>query len=191
MKKTAILAAVGILTLGSNEARADTFGTGGNSFTVDFTTIGNPGNAPDTTGDPNPAGSVGYTYRIGTYEVSRDMVTKANAATPLLIPLADTWRRGCRSYPAGEARTRRSSFPSNPALPPCGCGSAPRPGSGSSCHGSPSRAPIPRDKKRLVMERLPLLAIPARHHDLGAASILRMVLAVPKSDEVAALEQRQ
>jgi formylglycine-generating enzyme required for sulfatase activity len=46
---------------------------------MDFVTIGNPGNAADTTGNPNPAGSVGYTYDIGKFEVSEDMITKYNA----------------------------------------------------------------------------------------------------------------
>jgi len=91
MKKNCNPGCDGILALGINEARADTFGTGGNSFTVDFTTIGNPANAADTTGAPNPAGSVSYTYRIGTYKVSPDMIEKANAALPTL---GDTNFRG-------------------------------------------------------------------------------------------------
>jgi formylglycine-generating enzyme required for sulfatase activity len=45
---------------------------------MEFVTIGNPGNSADSTGDPNPAGSVGYTYDIGKFEVSRDMITKYN-----------------------------------------------------------------------------------------------------------------
>ncbi len=56
-----------------------TFGSGANQFTMDFVTIGNPGNAADTTGNPNPAGSVGYIYDIGKFEVSEDMITKYNA----------------------------------------------------------------------------------------------------------------
>ncbi|NDB96396.1 MAG: DUF5011 domain-containing protein, partial [Verrucomicrobia bacterium] len=36
-----------------------TFGSGTNQFSIDFVTIGNPGNPADTTGNPNPAGSVG------------------------------------------------------------------------------------------------------------------------------------
>jgi formylglycine-generating enzyme required for sulfatase activity len=47
---------------------------------MEFVTIGNPNNAADTTGSPNPAGSVAYTYNIGKYEVSRDMITRANLA---------------------------------------------------------------------------------------------------------------
>ncbi len=56
-----------------------TFGTDVNTFTMEFVEIGNPGNADDTTGDPNPAGSVAYTYQMGKYEVSRDMITKYNS----------------------------------------------------------------------------------------------------------------
>jgi formylglycine-generating enzyme required for sulfatase activity len=56
---------------------------------MDFVTIGNPGNAADTTGRPNPAGSVAYTYNIGKYEVSRDMITKATAAGGLGITMID------------------------------------------------------------------------------------------------------
>ena len=70
-------------------ATADTFGSGLNTFDIEFVTIGNPGNAADTTGNPDPAGSVPYEYRIGKFEVSRDMVTKANAEGNLEIVLAD------------------------------------------------------------------------------------------------------
>ena len=57
-------------------ARADTFGSGANSFSIDFVSIGNPGNPPDA--NPNPAGAVAYPYRIGKYEVSEQMIDKAN-----------------------------------------------------------------------------------------------------------------
>jgi formylglycine-generating enzyme required for sulfatase activity len=56
---------------------------------MDFVTIGNPNNVADTTGSPNPAGSVAYTYNLGKHEVSRDMITKANAAGSLGITMAD------------------------------------------------------------------------------------------------------
>jgi len=56
---------------------ADTFGSGPNTFTIDFVTIGNPGNPPDA--NPNPAGAVPYTYQIGKYEISEQMIDKANA----------------------------------------------------------------------------------------------------------------
>lgn len=54
-------------------------------------TIGSPGNATDTTGAPNPAGRVDYTYRIGKYEVPEDAVRKANAQSVLDgVPLGIT-----------------------------------------------------------------------------------------------------
>jgi formylglycine-generating enzyme required for sulfatase activity len=65
------------------------FGSGANAFTMDFVTIGNPGNAADTTGNPNPAGSVAYIYNIGKYEVSRGQIDKANAAGSLGITMYD------------------------------------------------------------------------------------------------------
>lgn len=54
------------------------FGSGANQFTMEFVPIGNPGNPADTTGDPNPAGSVAYNYQMGKFEVSEDMIDKAN-----------------------------------------------------------------------------------------------------------------
>ena len=81
-----------LLALGYQSASAVTvienFGTGANAFTMEFVTIGNPGNAADTTGSPNPAGSVAYTYNLGKYEVSMDMITKANAAGSLGITMS-------------------------------------------------------------------------------------------------------
>ena len=82
-----------LLALGYQTASAqlvtESFGTGANAFTMDFVTIGNPNNAADTTGSPNPAGSVAYTYNIGKYEVSRDMIDKANASGGLGITMAN------------------------------------------------------------------------------------------------------
>ena len=57
-----------------------TFGSGANQFIMDFVPIGNPGNAADTTGLPNPVGAVNRTYDIGKFEVSRAMVTAYNAS---------------------------------------------------------------------------------------------------------------
>jgi len=67
----------------------ETFGSGANQFSMEFVTIGNPNNVADTTGWPNPAGSVAYTYNLGKYEVSRDMITKANSAGSLGIGMSD------------------------------------------------------------------------------------------------------
>ena len=65
------------------------FGSGANSFSIDFVEIGNPGNVADTSGWPNPVGSVAYNYNIGKYEISRDMIEKANSAGSLGITMAD------------------------------------------------------------------------------------------------------
>jgi sulfatase modifying factor 1 len=61
------------------QAAVVTFGQPGNQFEMDFVTIGNTGNNADHTGSPNPAGSVGYTYGIGRFEVSEDMINKYNS----------------------------------------------------------------------------------------------------------------
>jgi formylglycine-generating enzyme required for sulfatase activity len=96
MRKNAsnLLLALGIALTGGMFAQAGVvFGTGVNQFTIDFVEIGNPGNADDTTGIPNPAGRVDYVYQIGKYEVSEDMITKYNAefgtANGLAITLAN------------------------------------------------------------------------------------------------------
>ena len=56
--------------------QADTFGTSGNEFTIDFVNIGNAGNAADTT----TYGAVPYEYRVGTYEISQNAIDKATAS---------------------------------------------------------------------------------------------------------------
>ena len=90
-----LLLALTLLALGYQTASAtsllETFGSGANEFTMDFVTIGNPGNAADTTGSPNPVGSVAYSYNIGKYEVSRGMIDKANAAGSLGIQYDSFW----------------------------------------------------------------------------------------------------
>lgn len=82
-----------LLALGYQTASAqsllETFGSGANAFTMEFVTIGNPGNVADTTGSPNPVGSVAYIYNLGKYEVSRDQIDKANKAGSLGITLQD------------------------------------------------------------------------------------------------------
>jgi formylglycine-generating enzyme required for sulfatase activity len=69
---------------------------------MEFVPIGNPNNPDDTTGSPNPAGSVAYTYNIGKYEVSRDMVLKASSDGGLGLTLADMTSYGGNgaSHPA-------------------------------------------------------------------------------------------
>ena len=75
-----VLLAGSMHTLGNDvQAGVVSFGYGANQFNMEFVTIGNPGNAADTTGNPNPAGSVGYTYSVGKYEVSEQMISKYNS----------------------------------------------------------------------------------------------------------------
>lgn len=64
-----------------------TFGSGANQFSMEFVPIGNADN-PD---DPNalfPVGRVEYAYGMGKYEISRDMITKANNQGGLGITMA-------------------------------------------------------------------------------------------------------
>ena len=84
MKTITTLAAsvLGMATANSTLG-ADTFGTTGNEFTIDFVNIGNAGNADDAGAGggiySSPYGGVPYTYRMGTYEISQDAITKATA----------------------------------------------------------------------------------------------------------------
>ncbi len=65
----------------ASTVHADIFGSGPNLFEIDFVSIGNPGNADDATGSPNPVGKVDYSFRMGQFEISQDMIMKANAIT--------------------------------------------------------------------------------------------------------------
>ena len=59
---------------------------GSTTVTMEFVDIGDAGNAADTLGDPNPAGSVAYDYAIGKYEVTDDQwdaVSEASAVDAL------------------------------------------------------------------------------------------------------------
>jgi hypothetical protein len=78
MKTNAAFVLLAFALIYSPTSHADTFGTGGNQFDIEFVPIGNPGNAADTTGDPNPGGKVDYAYRMGKFEISEDMIDKAN-----------------------------------------------------------------------------------------------------------------
>jgi len=82
------VALASLSTICSAQTITETFGSGANEFYMEFVTIGNPNNAADTTGEPNPAGSVAYTYNLGKHEVSRDMITKANSAGSLGITMS-------------------------------------------------------------------------------------------------------
>lgn len=63
-------------------------GAGGNTFQIAFSPIGNTGNQANTT-QYGTFGSVGYVYGIGTYEVTRDMVNKANLTARLGVTMLD------------------------------------------------------------------------------------------------------
>ncbi len=71
MKITRLFALLlAVLVSLSDRAVADTFGSGLNTFDIEFVDIGNPGNVADTTGAPGPphqTGSVPVAYRIGKY----------------------------------------------------------------------------------------------------------------------------
>jgi len=79
MAAAALVLALGMMTTGT--AQADTFGTGPNQFTIDFVDVGNAGNSNDAGAGggsySSPYGGVAYDYRIGAYEISQDMITKA------------------------------------------------------------------------------------------------------------------
>lgn len=78
--KTKYILAAGILLTIALHAKADTFGSGANIFTINFVNIGNAGNADDAGAGGgiffSPYGGVPYAYRMGTNEISRDVITK-------------------------------------------------------------------------------------------------------------------
>ena len=87
MCRFAIIPIVVVVLFPSSHCAADTFGSGDRQFDIEFVMIGDPGNPPDRTGNPNPAGSVDYEYRIGKHEISREMVEKASADGGLNLTL--------------------------------------------------------------------------------------------------------
>jgi len=89
LRYVACAALCALTVVSPGRAEIITFGSGANQFNMEFVEIGAPGNAADTTGDPNPAGAVPYVFNMGKFEVSRDMVTKANTLGGLAIALAD------------------------------------------------------------------------------------------------------
>jgi len=91
VKTTTAFAVFSLALCCASVAYADTFGSGSNTFDIDFITIGNPGNAddPDDGDSDSPGiqnfGSVDYIYRIGQFEISEDMIDKANTLGGLSI----------------------------------------------------------------------------------------------------------
>jgi formylglycine-generating enzyme len=84
---------------------ADTITHGNTTINMDFVSIGNAGNAADTTGSPNPCGSVGYVYNIGTYEVTADQWAGVIAADPN-VGTAGPWSG---SQPAASVSFNRAA----------------------------------------------------------------------------------
>ena len=79
-----------VCVFGDNLSKAQTitsenFGSGANKFSIDFVSIKNVNNNPDITG----FGSVKYEYALGKYEISRDVILKANLSGNLGISLYD------------------------------------------------------------------------------------------------------
>ena len=61
-----LVALASALTLAASTARADVFNMPNGQTSLSFVTVGDPGNAADTTG----YGAVGYSYRMGQYDVT-------------------------------------------------------------------------------------------------------------------------
>jgi formylglycine-generating enzyme required for sulfatase activity len=76
-------------------SKADTFGSGANTFTIDFVNVGNPGNGNDAGAGggsySSPYGGVAYSYRMGVTEVAQDWITKANNLGLPNFFLAGSW----------------------------------------------------------------------------------------------------
>lgn len=85
MRLAAVLFAAFTLNI-QPSAQSDTFGSGPNTFDINFVNIGNAGNAADTT----TYGAVPYQYRVGTYEITQDAITKATASGMSNVT-AETW----------------------------------------------------------------------------------------------------
>lgn len=76
--RVGILLAV-LLGGGLSAAKADTFGSGSNQFTIDFVPISS---ASNPTGG---YGVVNYDYRIGAYEITNDQWTKFKNALGISV----------------------------------------------------------------------------------------------------------
>lgn len=94
-----VLAAFLLLFTEMYSARADTFGSGENAFEIEFVTIGDPGNpadmvVPANASAPLPSGTVDYTYRMAKYEISEEIIAKANALSGDTLGLQVNVERG-------------------------------------------------------------------------------------------------
>jgi len=109
MKKALRILALAFGVVGQNsmaQTITETFGSGTNQFSIDFVSIGNPGNTADSGtylygGGSFSAGSVNYLYNVGKYEISRDAILKASSEGGLGISMADL------SFTSGGNRPNR------------------------------------------------------------------------------------
>lgn len=85
MQAIQIFVSLSLVNFIISTAHADSFGSGANQFDIEFVDIGNPDNPGDNTSNPIFAGKVGYAYRIGKFEVSEDIINKANIVGSLGI----------------------------------------------------------------------------------------------------------
>ena len=91
-------AACSILSLTLN------FAVTAKAVVIDWVTVGNPGNAPDTSNDATGFGSVGYSYQIGKYEVT------AGQYTEFLNAVAKDDPNGLYNTNMGEHRSARRNI---------------------------------------------------------------------------------
>ncbi len=79
------LLSITIIFLSATSANCfDIFGVGPDQFEIEFASIGDPGNFADTTGIPNPVGAVDYSFRMGKYEISEEIIDRATAQSMAL-----------------------------------------------------------------------------------------------------------
>lgn len=83
-----------VLAFTGASTNADTFGSGVNTFTIDFVNIGNSGNGDDAGAGggiySSPSGGVAYDYRVGVYEISTDQINQATDSG-LYNVIANAW----------------------------------------------------------------------------------------------------
>ncbi len=89
--------ALAVVLLSPAPSRADTFGSGSNSFEISFVQISQTNNATDPASG-NRYGAVPYEYRAGISEITESMITKATASG-LVGVTAGAWTN--QNQPAG------------------------------------------------------------------------------------------
>jgi hypothetical protein len=95
-----VLLAVFVLAGASVQSQMITqnFGTGANQFSIDFVSIGNAGNSSyngiDFVGKSYSAGAVSYSFYLGKFEISRDVMIKASLSGATGYNLADMTSQG-------------------------------------------------------------------------------------------------